>query len=110
MAVKFKSEIRINIGLDENKVPEAIFWSADDGNIKDREVKATFLSVWDSNDKETFRVNLWTKDMPVDEIKQFFHQTLVSMQESLKTATGDEKLADTMKDFNDYFLENMMKG
>ena len=110
MAVKNKSEIKINVGLDENRVPEAILWSADDGNIKDKEVKAAFLSVWDSADKETFRVNLWTKDMPINEMKQFFHQTLVSMQETYKTATGDDKMSETMKDFNDYFLENMMKS
>ena len=109
MAVKHKSEIKINVGLDENRVPEAILWSADDGNIKNQEIKAAFLSVWNSDEKETFRVNLWTKDMPINEMKQFFHQTLVSMQETYKTATGDDKMSDTMKDFCDYFLENMMK-
>ncbi len=109
MAIKYKSEIKLNVGLDENKVPEAILWSADDGNIKDKEVKAAFLSVWDNNDKDTYRVNLWTKDLPINEMKQFFHQTLVSMQETYKIATGDDKMSETMKDFCDYFLDNMMK-
>ena len=35
MAIKHKSEINIKVGLDENKVPEELFWSADDGDIKD---------------------------------------------------------------------------
>jgi hypothetical protein len=31
------------------------------------------------------------KDMPVDEMKIFFHQTLVAMSETFKRATDDEK-------------------
>lgn len=109
MAIVHKSEIKIKVGLDENRVPEQMFWSADDGNIDNMEAKATLLSVWDSAKKETFRVNLWTKDMPVNEMKQFFHQTLVSMADTYETATGDEKMTATMQDFCAYFLENMMK-
>ena len=30
MAVKHTSEIKFNIGLDENKIPETISWSAED--------------------------------------------------------------------------------
>jgi len=60
MASKHKSEIKIDVSLDENKVPEKLFWSADDGGIKDMEAKALLLSVWDSNNKDTYKINLWT--------------------------------------------------
>ena len=110
MAVIHKSEINIKVGLDENKVPEEIFWSADDGDIKDMEAKAVFLSAWDSNTKDTYKINLWTKEMPINEMKQFYHQTLLSMSDSFKTATGDEKMSATMKDFCDYFAEKMGIG
>jgi gliding motility-associated protein GldC len=110
MAVKSKSEISIKVGLDENRVPEQIIWSADDGDVDNMEAKAILLSVWDSSNKDTFRINLWTKEMPINEMKQFFHQTLVSMQQSYQNATGDDKMASTMQDFCDYFLENMDKG
>ncbi len=109
MAIAHKSEINIKVGLDENKVPEKILWSAEDGNIDNMEAESILLSVWDSKNKDTFRINLWTKEMPVNEMKQFFHQTLISMQQSYLTATGDEKMAATMQDFCDYFYENMMK-
>jgi gliding motility-associated protein GldC len=109
MAIKYKSEIKINVGLDENRIPEKIYWSADDGNIKDMEAQAVLLSVWDTSNKDTFSVNLWTKEMPINEMKQFFHQTLVAMKNSYHTATSDEKMAATMQDFCDYFYENMMK-
>ncbi len=110
MAIEHKSKIVINVGLDENRVPEELYWSADDGKIENMEAKAALLSVWDSAEKETFRVNLWTKDMPVNEMKQFFHQTLVSMADTYETATGDDKMTETMRDFCAYFLENMLKS
>jgi gliding motility-associated protein GldC len=40
------------------------------------------LSVWDSKVKESMRIDLWTKEMPVDEMKIFFHQTLVAMSDT----------------------------
>jgi len=107
MAEFKKSEINIEVILDENRVPEEICWSADDGNIYKEESKAMLLSMWDSKKKETLRIDLWTKDMPVDEMKKFFHQTLVAMSDSFNRATQDEKMTDTMKDFCDYFAEKM---
>ncbi len=107
MAEFKKSEINIEVILDENRIPEEIYWSADDGNIYKEESKAMLLSMWDSKKKETLRIDLWTKDMPVDEMKKFFHQTLVAMSDSFNRATQDEKMTDTMKDFCDYFAEKL---
>ena len=45
--------------------------------------------------------------MPVDEMKLFFHQTLVAMSETYFRATDDEKMTSTMKDFCDYFAEKL---
>lgn len=101
------SEIKFNIELDENRVPEKLTWSAQDGGVQAKEAKAIMLSIWDSKAKETMRIDLWTKDMPVDEMKIFFHQTLVAMSDTFKRATDDEKMSDTMKDFCDYFAEKL---
>ena len=102
-----KSKIEISVDLDDNKIPEKILWSAEDGNIKDKESKALFLSVWDSEKKESLRIDLWTKEMPLDEMKIFFHQTLVAMSDTFNRATQDEKMTATMKDFCDYFAEKL---
>ena len=102
-----KSKIEIYVELDENKIPEKILWSASDAGIKNNETKATFLSVWDSETKESLRVDLWTKDMPLDEMKIFFHQILTSMASTYKRATHDEKMSQTMLDFCDYFAEKL---
>ena len=101
------SKIEISVDLDDNKIPEKIVWSAEDGNIKNKESKALFLSVWDSNKKESLRIDLWTKEMPLDEMKIFFHQTLVAMSDTFNRATQDEKMTATMKDFCDYFAEKL---
>lgn len=107
MAIKHRSEIKIKVGLDENKIPEELYWSADDGNIENMESKALLLSVWDSKNKDTYKINLWTKEMPVNEMIQFYHQTLLSLADSFEKATGDDKMSDTMRDFCDYYAEKM---
>lgn len=107
MAIEHTSKITFKVGLDENKIPEEISWNAEDGGIKNEASKAIMLSVWDHKKKDTLRMDLWTKDMPVDEMKQFFHQTLVSMAGSFERATNDEKMTATMRDFCDYFAEKL---
>ncbi len=111
MSKSFNSEIKFNVQLDENRVPESLTWTAEDGGVNQEETKAIMLSIWDNNAKETLRIDLWTKDMPVDEMKQFFHQTLVAMADTYQRATNDEKMADTMRDFCEYFAEKLeLKG
>jgi gliding motility-associated protein GldC len=106
MATK-KFEIKFDIELDENKVPEEMHWTAEDGGVSNQKTKAIMLSMWDGKAKESLRIDLWTKDMPVDEMKIFFHQTLVAMTDTFQRATSDEKMADTMRDFCEYFAEKM---
>lgn len=111
MSKSFNSEIKFNVQLDENRVPESLTWTAEDGGVNHEETKAIMLSIWDNNAKETLRIDLWTKDMPVTEMKQFFHQTLVAMADTYQRATNDEKMADTMRDFCEYFAEKLeLKG
>jgi|SRR6218665_28841 len=107
MANNITSEIKFTVELDENRVPEKLLWSAQDGGVNEEEAKAMMLSIWDSKAQETLRIDLWTKDMPVDEMKLFFHQTLVAMSDTFRRATDDEKMADTMKDFCDYFADKL---
>ncbi|HNP32417.1 MAG TPA: gliding motility protein GldC [Flavobacterium sp.] len=107
MSKYITSEIKIAVELDENRIPEKLTWSAQDGGVQKEEAKAMMLSIWDSKVQETLRIDLWTKDMPVDEMKKFFHQTLVAMSDTFQRATQDEKMSNTMRDFCDYFAEKM---
>jgi len=107
MSDKNRSEIKFLVELDKNRVPEKLLWSAKDGGVELEEAKAIMLSVWDGKAKESMRIDLWTKEMPVDEMKIFFHQTLVAMSDTFQRATNDEKMADTMRDFCEYFAEKL---
>lgn len=107
MSITKTSDIKFTISLDENQIPEKLHWTAEDGGITNEEAKAVMLNIWDGNNKETMRIDLWTKDMPVDEMKIFFHQTLVAMADTFQRATADEKMSDTMRDFCDYFAEKL---
>ena len=107
MSELHKSKITLTVALDENRVPEELTWSAEDGGISNEEAKAMLLSIWDSKNKESLKIDLWTKDMPVDEMKIFFHQTLVALSDTFMKATQDEKMTATMKDFCDYFAEKL---
>jgi gliding motility-associated protein GldC len=107
MAQQETSEITLRIALDENRIPEKLTWSAQDGGILDQDAKAMLLSVWDSKNKESLKIDLWTKDMPLDEMKIFFHQTLVALSDTFMKATQDEKMTATMKDFCEYFAEKL---
>jgi gliding motility-associated protein GldC len=102
-----KSDIKISVELDANRVPETLKWTARDGGVINQESKAVMLSVWDSTAQESMRIDLWTKDMPVDEMKVFFHQTLVSMSHTFERATGDGRMGESMRDFCDYFAEKL---
>jgi gliding motility-associated protein GldC len=101
-----QSSINIQIELDNNKVAEKIQWEATDAG-EQREAKAMILGFWDKHEKNTMRIDLWTKEMTVDEMKFFVHQTLLTLSDSFERSTGDTRMASTMKDFCEYYAEKM---
>jgi len=100
-----QTEINFNIELDENHIPEKIVWAAPDGGVIGAETQAVLLSVWDNKTQEALRIDLWTKEMPVDEMKRFFHQVFLSMGDSYQRATDEEEIADEIRKFAEYFAD-----
>lgn len=98
-----KTQITIDVELDENHVPEKITWNAQDGGINKQETKATMISVWDDKTMEALRIDLWTKEMPVDHMKRFYHQILVSLGDTYKRATGEEDVSQWMAEVAEEF-------
>ena len=101
-----KSEIKFTVSLDENNLPVNINWDASDAGEKSK-CKSVMISLWDANENNTLRIDLWTKDMLVDEMKIFFHQSLLSMADTLQKATGEDKMAEDLKDYCAHFAEKM---
>lgn len=101
-----QSEIKFTVTLDDNNNPEKIDWSASDAS-KASTSKAVMISLWDTQEKTTLRIDLWTKDMMVDEMKQFYHQNLLSMADTLERATGEKEAAKAMRNFAQEFGEQL---
>jgi gliding motility-associated protein GldC len=101
-------KIDISVELDDKNVPERITWNARDAGLSEpARCRAMLLALWDNDKKETLKLDLWTKDMTVDEMKLFFYETLISMADTLENSTKDERIAGDMRDFCAYFAEKM---
>ena len=101
MVQKKQANINILVQLDENKIPEKLIWSAPDGGVKNKISRAIFLSIWDHQNKESLSIDLWTKKMPVDEMNEFFYQSLLTMGEAFYRATENVKVKDALKKFSE---------
>lgn len=101
-----KSNINIEVQLDNDKQPELIKWEAEspDGPVT-RESKAMLLAFFDRETKETFKIDLWTKDMQVAEMDRFVFQSLKSITETYFKATQNTELSNQMKGFVQHFGE-----
>src|SRR5690606_10791845 len=104
---KHHSEIMFNVGLDENKVPESIEWSAEDGGMKHASAKAALISVWDPKSKDTLKIDRWTKDVRADEMKEFIHQSFMALADTLERSTNEKAAADEMRRFGKHLGEKM---
>lgn len=102
-----QSSIQIDIGLNEDKVPIHMQWAATDNPDAGgpRPCKAMMLAMFDSENRDTLRIDLWTKDMQVIEMDRFFFQTLRSMADSYFKATQNAELATAMQQFVQFFGE-----
>lgn len=102
-----KSDINITVGLNEENVPVSIHWKAEDNpsHVKPAECKAMLLSLFDRDHFDTLKIDLWTKDMQVNEMDRFFYQTFRAMCDTYFRATQNGKLANEMQRFVQYFGE-----
>ena len=102
------AEIKVTVELDENNVPENILWESTDSTNKEAvPVKSMMLALWDQSYKNALLIDLWTKDMPVDEMKVFFYQTLMTMGDSFLRATGETNIIEDLRDYCAHFAEKM---
>jgi gliding motility-associated protein GldC len=108
-----QSTITIDVLMDENRIPESIAWRASDTSIENaQKARAMMLSFWDPAEKTALRIDLWTKDMMVDEMADFFYQTMMTMADSYGRATQHKELTEQMKqaakDFYNGFRQQQM--
>ncbi len=102
------AEIKITVALDDNNIPEKILWeSTDSANKEALPVSSFMFALWDPSYKNTLKIDLSTKDMPVDEMKRFFYETLQTMGDSFLRATGEKNIVEDLRDYCAHFADKM---
>lgn len=94
-----ENTITIKVSTDENHVPTDIVWSAEGEDVENRQAKAMWLAIWDEKDGASMNMDLWTKDMSVDEMKRFVCDSMMTLANTLETATSDKGHAEAMRGF-----------
>ncbi len=102
------SEIKIKVHLDDNRIPEKIEWEATESGFKGmKEAKSFMLSLWDKEESSTLGIDLWTKEMLVDDMNIHFHQVLLKFADTYKRATKNNELADMIEKFSVQFAKKL---
>ncbi len=105
-----KTSINFNIDLDEKNIPEKIQWDATDKpDAGLSETKSISIALWDHTLKNTLRIDLWAKDMPVDDMKRFYIDCLGGLSQSMLNATGDEFMASETQALCEKLVEYLKK-
>lgn len=103
-----KSTINFTVELDQNNVPEKIYWEATDKPDPElSETKSISIALWDHIQRNTLRIDLWSKDMPVDEMKRFYIDCLGGLAQSILGATGDEFMANQTQALCEKLVEHL---
>jgi gliding motility-associated protein GldC len=105
-----QSTISIDVTLDDQKIPHQILWNASQSSSEEKQdAKAIMISFWDGKERAALRIDLWTKEMMVDEMADFYYQTLMTMADTFDRATHQQVLVGEMKDFAKQFYNKFKK-
>ncbi len=106
--MNIKSEIKFIIELDDKKMPEKIFWQADDADFTGlKEAKTMMLSLWDKEEKITLGIDLWTKEMLVEDMNQHFYQMILKLGDTYRKSTSNPDVQKMFDDFASQFAEKI---
>jgi len=104
------SDIHLRVLQDDDGIEE-IRWRADEGpSPHEQAAKAMILALWDADVKNSLRIDLWAKEMEVEDMNDFFFQTLMTMADTYKNATTDGGLAGEIKVFAQEFAQKAARA
>ncbi len=99
-----QSEVKFTVTLDSDKVPVKIEWEASESGVEGRKAcNATLLTMWDPKENTTLRIDLWTKDMMIEDMKRFIYENFITLSDTYLRATNDKELSDEMKKYAEVF-------
>lgn len=105
-----QSTITIDVRMDAKNNPESIAWTATDSAAKEaQQAKAMMLAFWDADKKSALHIDLWTREMMVDEMAEFYFQMMITMADTFSRATAHGEFVAQMKssasEFKKKFIE-----
>lgn len=106
-----KAEIQISITLDEQRLAESIEWHASEAEMPGpQHCDAFTLSLWDREGQDTLGIDLWTKQLPVNDMRMLIGQTLIRLGGTFGRATKDEDLARRITELGGEVLASRGQG
>jgi gliding motility-associated protein GldC len=103
-----ESKITITVSLDDKNVPERISWEATDADFKGKKNSQTLiLGLWDKDEAMTYSIDLWTKDLTVDDMNLHFHQLFLKMAETFERSTKNNEVGQMIRNFSSKFAEKL---
>ena len=100
-----KEQLTIDVSMDDNLIPESIEWKSSQENKPSQTASAALIYFWDAKKNETFNLDLWTKEMSVEEMNKMMFQTLMTLANTYERATSEDQMANAMRDFGQFFGE-----
>lgn len=102
------AEIKFTVKLDQNNVPDKIFWQASDADFEgDKSCDSIFISIWDKESKNSLSIDLWTKKMEIGEMDAHFYFTFMKMAETYHKSTNDKEISEMIVNFAQDFAKKI---
>ncbi|MCG6915240.1 gliding motility protein GldC [bacterium BMS3Abin03] len=103
-----KSEIKITVVLDDKNNPEKIEWGATDAQFEGvKPAKTLLLSFWDEKENITLGIDLWTKEMTINDMNIHFYQVLLKLADTFERSTKNKNVADMIRKFGSDLAEKL---
>lgn len=110
MSQNSTADIHVRVERDARDDIDSIRWSATDAPTPDKQdARAMILAFWDADARNSLRIDLWTKDMTVEDMNDFFFQTLLTLADTYKNATSNDEIMSDIKHFAREFAEKASK-
>lgn len=98
------AEIKLNVDLDGDNLPTRIEWEASEaGKDGPQSSQSMLLSLWDSDNRTAAAIDLWTKEMTVEDMNLFYYQVFHRLADSYLRATKNTDVAKLIHAFGDDF-------
>ena len=105
MSQNKKERLTVDVSMDDNLVPETIEWKSSQKNKDSEKASAALIYFWNAEKNETYNLDLWTKEMSIEEMNKMIFQTLMTLANTYERATNEDQLANAMRDFSQFFGE-----